>query len=106
MTGAAAEFAKWNKCNRKVLAGLTNRRAAEKALFLNSYAKEEHNMDTLKNGATGQQVRVLQILLTGLTVDGIFGAKTEAAVKTYQQAKNLTVDGIAGINTWTKLLMA
>ena len=36
VAGAANEFAKWNKCSGKVLAGLTNRRAAEKALFLNS----------------------------------------------------------------------
>jgi lysozyme len=31
--GAAAEFAKWNKANRKVMAGLTRRRAAEAALY-------------------------------------------------------------------------
>ena len=28
--------------------------------------------------------------------DGIYGAKTQAAVKAYQRANNLTVDGIAG----------
>jgi len=32
--GAADEFLKWNKCGGKVLAGLTRRRAAERALFL------------------------------------------------------------------------
>jgi lysozyme len=32
--GAAAEFAKWNKANKKVMAGLTRRRAAEAALYL------------------------------------------------------------------------
>ncbi len=31
--GAAAEFAKWNKAGKKVLAGLTRRRAAEAALY-------------------------------------------------------------------------
>ena len=31
--GAAAEFAKWNKANKKVMAGLTRRRAAEAALY-------------------------------------------------------------------------
>ena len=31
--GAAAEFAKWNKADRKVMAGLTRRRAAEAALY-------------------------------------------------------------------------
>ena len=32
--GAAAEFAKWNKQNGKVLRGLTRRRAGERALYL------------------------------------------------------------------------
>jgi GH24 family phage-related lysozyme (muramidase) len=31
--GAAAEFAKWNKANKKVMAGLTRRRAAEAKLY-------------------------------------------------------------------------
>lgn len=31
---AANEFLKWNKANKKVLAGLTRRRAAERELFL------------------------------------------------------------------------
>ena len=35
--------------------------------------------------------------------DGIYGAKTQAAVKAYQQANNLTVDGIAGNQTQTSL---
>lgn len=33
-TGAAAEFARWNRAGGKVLAGLTRRRAAERDLFL------------------------------------------------------------------------
>lgn len=32
-TGAAGQFEKWNKVNGKVLAGLTRRRKAERALF-------------------------------------------------------------------------
>jgi lysozyme len=31
--GAAAEFAKWNRANKKPMAGLTRRRAAEAALY-------------------------------------------------------------------------
>lgn len=34
--GAAGEFEKWNKAGGKVLAGLTRRRQAEKALFVHS----------------------------------------------------------------------
>ena len=33
--GAAAQFAVWNKANKKVMAGLTRRRAAEAALYSN-----------------------------------------------------------------------
>lgn len=37
-------------------------------------------------------------------VDGEFGEKTASAVKKFQQAKKLTVDGVVGQNTWKKLL--
>jgi peptidoglycan hydrolase-like protein with peptidoglycan-binding domain len=39
-----------------------------------------------------------------LDVDGIFGPKTEAAVRNFQQNENLSVDGIVGRQTWTALL--
>jgi peptidoglycan hydrolase-like protein with peptidoglycan-binding domain len=39
-----------------------------------------------------------------LEVDGIFGARTEAAVRDFQQNENLTVDGVVGRRTWTALL--
>jgi peptidoglycan hydrolase-like protein with peptidoglycan-binding domain len=39
-----------------------------------------------------------------LDVDGIFGPKTEAAVRDFQQNENLSVDGIVGRQTWTALL--
>jgi peptidoglycan hydrolase-like protein with peptidoglycan-binding domain len=39
-----------------------------------------------------------------LDVDGIFGPKTEAAVRDFQQNENLAVDGIVGTQTWTALL--
>jgi peptidoglycan hydrolase-like protein with peptidoglycan-binding domain len=61
-----------------------------------------------------EPVKVLQQLLneadlhpsTGgfpLTVDGFFGAKTEAAVKDYQAQSCLVVDGIVGPKTWNAL---
>lgn len=95
----------YNKAGGKVLAGLVDRRKAERELYLTGM-EVTHDMDTLRNGDKGQQVRALQILLNaGLAVDGIFGAKTEAAVRAYQEAKGLTVDGIVGVNTWGMLLM-
>ena len=39
-----------------------------------------------------------------LDVDGIFGPRTEAAVRGFQQNENLSVDGIVGRQTWTALL--
>lgn len=66
---------------------------------------EVHNMDTLKQGDKGQQVKVLQKLLGGIIVDGDFGAKTTAAVDAYQTKNKLTVDGIVGPKTWDKLLV-
>lgn len=68
----------------------------------------------LAKGSTGNEVRTLQRLLKSfnfkdangkaLDVDGDFGAKTEYALKAFQKEKKLTVDGVCGINTWTKLL--
>lgn len=68
-----------------------------------------YTMKTLRVGNTGTQVKVLQWLLnqtdyTSGKVDGIFGTKTLAAVRKYQEANGLTVDGIVGKNTWAKLL--
>lgn len=62
---------------------------------------------TLRNGSTGGNVRKLQETLNvfgaGLAVDGIFGPKTEAAVRAFQKAHKLDVDGIVGPKTWEAL---
>lgn len=39
----------------------------------------------------------------GLVEDGIYGTKTDAAVRAFQKANNLTADGILGKNTWAAL---
>ena len=62
----------------------------------------------LKYGSSGSDVKKLQNYLNqvgnyGLTVDGKYGSKTQAAVKEYQKSNNLTVDGIAGNQTWGSL---
>lgn len=38
-----------------------------------------------------------------ITVDGIFGSKTEASVKKFQQYRNLNDDGIVGVLTYQSL---
>ena len=50
-------------------------------------------------GSRGDEVKKLQEKL-GLKADGIFGAGTEKAVKTWQAAHDLTADGIVGSTTW------
>jgi peptidoglycan hydrolase-like protein with peptidoglycan-binding domain len=54
-------------------------------------------------------VRSLQYLLNArgakLTVDGIFGAKTRAAVVAFQRAHHLPADGVTGAKTWGALIV-
>ena len=47
--------------------------------------------------------RTVYSSLDSLGVDGIFGAGTTAAVRTFQRYFGLTVDGIVGRTTWNKL---
>ena len=54
-------------------------------------------------------VRSLQYLLNahgaGLAVDGIFGARTNSAVRSFQASHGLVVDGIVGSQTWSSVLV-
>jgi hypothetical protein len=54
-------------------------------------------------------VRSLQYLLNvhgaGLAVDGLFGAKTDAAVRAFQRAHGLVVDGVVGQQTWSAVIV-
>lgn len=55
----------------------------------------------------GADVRELQGLLNEngayIEIDGVFGPATDAAVRAYQRANGLTVDGIVGEKTWASL---
>ena len=63
----------------------------------------------VRSGDRDHPVRTLQYLLRArnqpVTVDGIFGAKTDAAVRAFQVDKHLAVDGIVGPNTWSALII-
>lgn len=63
---------------------------------------------TLKFGSSGADVTYLQQRLTARgygvgAIDGKFGVKTLEAVKAFQAESNLTVDGIIGTKTWAAL---
>lgn len=67
-------------------------------------------LNTLRKGSReAVQVAVVQTLLNAMgfdcgAADGIFGDKTLAAVKAFQKARGLAVDGVVGRDTWTALL--
>jgi zinc D-Ala-D-Ala carboxypeptidase len=65
---------------------------------------------TLSQGASGDDVRQLQIRISGypgygavLALDGAFGPATRSAVIRFQQAYGLAADGVAGPATFTQL---
>jgi peptidoglycan hydrolase-like protein with peptidoglycan-binding domain len=63
----------------------------------------------VRKGDQQHPVQTLQHLLRArgqnLTVDGIFGPRTDAAVRAFQQQKALAVDGIVGPDTWSALIV-
>jgi peptidoglycan hydrolase-like protein with peptidoglycan-binding domain len=62
-----------------------------------------------RQGDQQHPVETLQYLLRArghsVTVDGIFGPLTDAAVRAFQQEKHLLVDGIVGPQTWPALII-
>lgn len=64
---------------------------------------------TISEGASGQFVKWLQYLLVRRTlsdnsqIDGAFGPTTKTAVEQFQSEAGLTVDGIVGPATWAAL---
>lgn len=69
----------------------------------------------LRVGSTGPSVVTIQAALNRISqnypaipklasVDGIFGSRTEAAVRKFQEIFNLTPDGIVGRSTWNAII--
>ncbi len=68
-------------------------------------------LPVLRKGCKGASVKAMQQLLIakgcncgGYGADSDFGAATEKALKSYQKANGLAVDGVCGPATWAKLL--
>lgn len=64
---------------------------------------------TLRKGCRGDDVKELQadLIMKGYdpgTADGVFGSRTEEAVKAFQRDNGLTADGVVGEKTWAVLL--
>lgn len=60
------------------------------------------HFDVVRLGSTGEWVVKLQEAL-GITADGKFGPRTEAALVAFQDAYGLEPDGVAGRNTYRAL---
>lgn len=67
-----------------------------------------------KQGSSGTCVKYIQQLLnykidrnapniSKISADGVFGAKTASAMKSFQKYWGLTVDGVVGKKTWSSL---
>jgi peptidoglycan hydrolase-like protein with peptidoglycan-binding domain len=54
---------------------------------------------TLRRGSRGDFVKTAQGKVE-VPVDGVFGPRTEAAVRDFQRQHNLNPDGIVGPKTW------
>lgn len=89
----------WNRFGRLTCWGVAGRKAVYTRLLKNSG----------KPYTRGDDVRAVQLALesrgyeTG-GVDGVYGPKTEKAVRAFQQAARLAVDGIVGPKTWAALI--
>jgi lysozyme len=111
-TAAANEFPRWNKAGQQALLGLTRRRLAERSLFLSQpweafreYDKLQLQPQPMQGDFVRQVQQSLQRAGFDLSVNGVFDATTEKAVKQFQQQKQLGADGIVGVET-TKVLFS
>lgn len=75
---------------------------------------DEYKYITLKEGSTGDEVKLLQYYLLIISniyneipkvkITGVFDEDTKNAVLAFQKYFNMLVDGIVGRNTWEKLI--
>ncbi|MEM7580265.1 MAG: peptidoglycan-binding domain-containing protein [Cyanobacteria bacterium P01_A01_bin.80] len=68
-----------------------------------------NSLPVIQRNQKGEAVRFLQQLLLGYGFDKVefqseFDQRTENAVRNFQEQRNLSVDGIVGVNTWNALI--
>jgi hypothetical protein len=80
-------------------------------ISLHRQRQSREGLPILREGANGQYVRWVQILLNQhnaanppLRIDGAFGPKTLSALRGFQRASSLSPDGTVGMRTWFKLV--
>ena len=80
---------------------------ADGVFGLKSWAEAAANAITCSTSKNSKSraVCAIQILLGGLTVDGIYGSQTKKAVAAFQAAKGLKADGICGPKTWASMII-
>ncbi len=69
-----------------------------------NYDLARYASTTIRLGSRGVAVAALQRALGGLTADGDFGGGTDTAVRRFQAAKGLTVDGVVRPDVWQVLM--
>ncbi|MDO5648377.1 peptidoglycan-binding protein, partial [Paracoccus sp. (in: a-proteobacteria)] len=87
--------------------GLDHRKALTRTAAQELFGAPLHQM-TLRAPERSAGVRVLQEALNAVhyftgAVDGVFGPRTDDAVRAFQRDRSLTIDGIVGAATWARL---
>jgi peptidoglycan hydrolase-like protein with peptidoglycan-binding domain len=104
---AVRRFQRDRNLNADGIAGSSTQAAIERALSPNT-TTAYNNTQVLKRGDTGEAVTALQNQLRQAgyfqaNPTGFYGQLTEAAVRRFQAARNLSIDGVAGPNTQAAL---
>lgn len=85
----ANKFTAYNKAGGKVLSGLTNRRNAEKKLFLTDISSDNDNSKTNKDQKYTHKDFVKEVQAAiGAKVDGVAGSETLSKTVTVSKKKN------------------
>lgn len=89
---------------------LSNLPAVEQTAPDNAFlvALDAATKEVLRQGSAGGSVKIAQVGLNAkgfaLVADGVFGPRTDAAVRVFQSSRGLVADGIIGPRTWAALL--